>query len=230
MMRASSKGGTRSAPAPADRPRPISSRLSAVPVVEDDLGAVPARRRELGGGRVGRHDDRGLQAEELRDERDGLGVVAGGVRHDLRDGAALRLGLDLVVGAAELEGSRALKVLRLEEDARPALLVELARAKHGRRCATPASRRRAACDVLPGQRDRRRDRHRAAGPLAATWSFHSAIASSAGRPSPAAARCGPGSANATCPRSARRSRSSARRASPAGRSEQWRASEPIAVV
>src|SRR5262249_57124079 len=59
---------------------PDLDAILLVPVVEDDLGAVAAGRRDLGGGSVSRHDDRGLQAEELRHERDRLAVVARGVR------------------------------------------------------------------------------------------------------------------------------------------------------
>ena len=61
-----------------------------VAVVEDDLGAVAARRRELRGRGVLRHDDRRVEPEQLRDERHGLRVVSGGERHDLAERAAAR--------------------------------------------------------------------------------------------------------------------------------------------
>ena len=59
-----------------------------VAVVGDDLGAVAARRRELGGRRVLRHHDHGAGAEQRRRERDRLRVVA---RRERGDAARLLL-------------------------------------------------------------------------------------------------------------------------------------------
>src|SRR5262249_43065948 len=96
-------------------------------VVQDDLGTVAARRVDLGLRRVRRHDDGRADAEESRYESDGLAVVPGREGDDGLDVPLLGLRLDLVVRAAELERAAPLQVLRLEEDLRARLLVELPR-------------------------------------------------------------------------------------------------------
>ena len=50
--------------------------ILGVAVVDDDLGAVAARRRDLYRGRVVRHHDRGRNAQQPAGERDRLRVVA----------------------------------------------------------------------------------------------------------------------------------------------------------
>ena len=87
----------------------------ALAVVEDDLAAVAFGRPALHRRRVGRHDDDARDVEELAGERDRLRVVAG---REGDDAAAAFVGREArqgVVGAAELEGARALQVLALEE-------------------------------------------------------------------------------------------------------------------
>src|SRR5262249_21721936 len=97
-----------------------------VAVVEDDLAAVAFRRDLLHRRRIRRHDDDARNAEDLSGERDRLGVVAGGEGDD----AALLLIVaeprERVVGAAELEGARALEVLALEENLRAGARVDRA--------------------------------------------------------------------------------------------------------
>jgi len=98
-----------------------------VAVVGDDLGTVAARRLDLGGRGVERHQDGRLGVVHLGGERDRLGVVA------RRPGAhaARALGRaqarDRVVGAAELEGAAALQVLGFEEHRRAGARIERAR-------------------------------------------------------------------------------------------------------
>ncbi len=101
------------------RHQPVGDALAALgmAVVEHDLGAVTPGVLDLDVRGVGRHDDDGLDAEELGRAGDALGMVAGGERHN----AALALGLahrrEPVEGAAELERTGALQALRLDEEA-----------------------------------------------------------------------------------------------------------------
>ena len=93
--------------------------LVVVLSVQDDLGAVPPRPRDLAQRRPGRHgDDRG-DAEAGRVKGHGEAVVARARRHDAAaslGGTELEQGIG---GAALLEGARHLEVLELDEDARP---------------------------------------------------------------------------------------------------------------
>ena len=84
--------------------------------VQHDFRAERARALDLEDRRRRRHADDGLDAELPRCVRYALRVVAGRGRDDAAH-ALLRSELaDLVVGTAELEGTRMLKVLRLEID------------------------------------------------------------------------------------------------------------------
>ena len=84
--------------------------------VQHDFRAERARALDLEDRRRRRHADDGLDAELPRCVRYALRVVAGRGRDDAAH-ALLRCELaDLVVGTAELEGTRMLKVLRLEID------------------------------------------------------------------------------------------------------------------
>ena len=80
-----------------------------------DPGAVGARRLDLGHRRVPRHEDRRRDPSLAGRPGDGLAVVPGGRGDDA--GGPLGLGerMDLVDGAAHLEGARALEVLGLEQ-------------------------------------------------------------------------------------------------------------------
>ena len=93
-----------------------SDALLVVRAHELDLGAIGAHAGDLDGRRVAGHDDDGAHAQEPRGPGDALGVIAAGVRDDAR-GALLRRELrEGVVGAADLEGTDGLQVLRLEPD------------------------------------------------------------------------------------------------------------------
>ena len=132
--------------------------ILAVAVVRDHLGAVAAGGVELGGGRVGRHQDHGRRVEHARGDRDGLGVVSRRVRGHA---AAARLGgqaRDHVVGPAELERTPALQALGLQEHARAGACVERPRGE------------RRACGGRPRpggrpRRGRRQPRSRVVQPL-----------------------------------------------------------------
>ena len=92
--------------------------LVVVLSVQDDLGAVPPRPRDLAQRCPGRHgDDRG-DAEAGRVKGHGEAMVARARRHDA---AASLVGTELeqgIRGAALLERARYLEVLELEEDTR----------------------------------------------------------------------------------------------------------------
>ena len=86
-------------------------------VVGDDLGAEGARARDLEPRRIGRHDDRRLEAHQRRRRRHALRVVARGAGdHAAGEGGPVDL-RHLVIGAAELEGADALQVLGLQQHA-----------------------------------------------------------------------------------------------------------------
>src|SRR2546427_19320 len=106
------------------------------PVVEDDLGAVPAGRLHLQRGRVGRHADDGARADHARRQGDALSVVARRVRDDAARAVGVGERAELVERAADLEGSRALEVLALEEHAVAARVVERLR-RDGRGAVDP---------------------------------------------------------------------------------------------
>ena len=93
-------------------------------VLEDlphELGraTVRARRLDLRHRCVLRHEDRRRGAGLARRPRDGLAVVARARGHDARSPLGLAERGDGVVGAANLERARALKILRLQKH-RPA--------------------------------------------------------------------------------------------------------------
>jgi len=79
-------------------------------------------------------------------------MVSGGIGDDL--GRLLVFGFrpDLVVRAAELERAASLEVLRLEEDARAGLRVELTRVKDRRADRDPLQTPARVRDEVPGQR------------------------------------------------------------------------------
>ena len=86
---------------------------------QDDLGAVAPCRLHLQDGCALRHTDDRLDPETGGGQGDALGVVAGAAGDDAAGGLFGGEVADLVVGAADLEGSGLLKVLRLNEQIRP---------------------------------------------------------------------------------------------------------------
>ena len=80
---------------------------------------VRARRLDLRHRRVLRHEDRRRDPGLACRPRDGLAVVAGARRDDARLPLLRAEGRDRVVRAADLEGPRALEVLRLQEHGSP---------------------------------------------------------------------------------------------------------------
>ena len=102
----------------------------------EDLGALHLHERG-----VGRHHDRGLDAEAGRVAGDGLGVVARRHRDDARSGARPRSAKQLVQRAALLERRGELEVLELHDDAGAEHLRQRVR-PGARRCAR--RRRRSA--------------------------------------------------------------------------------------
>ena len=118
MTRGSSKGWTKTSPRSASISTRAGIGLVVVLSVQDDLGAVPPRPRDLAQRRPGRHgDDRG-DAEAGRVKGHGEAVVARARRHDAAaslGGTELEQGIG---GAALLERARHLEVLELDEDAR----------------------------------------------------------------------------------------------------------------
>ena len=95
-----------------------------VAIVEHHLGAVALGALALGEGRVRRHYDGGLHAEDLRRRRHTLGVVAGRERDHPAAALVLRDRGQLVEGAAELERPGPLQHFGLQEDFGPDPFVE----------------------------------------------------------------------------------------------------------
>ena len=92
--------------------------------MQHDFCAERARALDLEDRRRRRHADDGLDAELLRCIGHALRVVAGRSRDDALRALLRRELADLVVGTAELEGTRMLKIFRLEVDIVVALLRE----------------------------------------------------------------------------------------------------------
>src|SRR6185503_17945552 len=82
---------------------------------EDDLGAVAARRLDLGLRRGLRHSDRDLGPDRATGVRDRLCRVTGAHRHDPIGALGGGKAQDRVDGAARFERPRALEVFGLEE-------------------------------------------------------------------------------------------------------------------
>ena len=95
-----------------------------VAVVEHHLGAVALGALALGDGRVRRHHDGGLHAEDLRRRRHALGVIAGRERDHPAAALVLRDRGQLVEGAAELERSGPLQHFGLQKDLGPDAFIE----------------------------------------------------------------------------------------------------------
>src|SRR5580765_2614410 len=114
-------------------------------------------------------------------------MISGGKRHDGGYGPGLELGFQLVVRAPELEGARALEVLRLEVDRRARGLVELPGAQNGRADRDAGEPAAGGLDPLPRQPGLlrllglflRQSAHRATTSCAQIPSRHSRIAASA---------------------------------------------------
>src|SRR5262249_58243558 len=77
--------------------------ILALPIVEDDLGAVPARRGQLERWRIGRHQDDRADARRARRQRHALGVIARREREDAAAPLAVVEARELVERAADLE-------------------------------------------------------------------------------------------------------------------------------
>ena len=86
-------------------------------VVGHDLAAECLGARDLQARRIGRHDDRRLEAHQRRGRRHALRVIARRAGHHAAGKGRLVHLRDLVVGAAELEGADPLQVLGLEQHA-----------------------------------------------------------------------------------------------------------------
>ena len=122
-----------------------------VAVVENDLAAIALGCRDLHRGGVLRHDDDGRDLLQLPGIGDGLGVIAGGKRHDAEP---LRLGGepgDGVVGTAEFEGAAALKVLGLEEQGAARAFVGGAGGEHRRAMGDAVDALGRGGDILVGR-------------------------------------------------------------------------------
>jgi hypothetical protein len=132
---------------------PAADRLAILgdAVVDHDLGAIAARRRQLDRRRIVRHHDRRGHAEQLRRERDRLGVVSGRERHHA--GAALCVSepRQRVEGAAKLERAAALEALALEHDLGAEQRVGHPRAQHRRAVGVAVEPRRSRDDVVVGR-------------------------------------------------------------------------------
>ena len=100
--------------------------------LQHDVGAVLARRLQLGQGDPDGHEDRRGDAELARGERDALGVVAGRGRDDAARLLVVGQLREAVVGAPDLVRAGALQVLALEVHGRPEQLGEEPRALHRR--------------------------------------------------------------------------------------------------
>jgi hypothetical protein len=96
-----------------DGARPLV-RLVVVRPVENDLGAIAAGGGHLDDRRVGRHDDRGRNAEARGVKRHGQPVVAGAGGHHAAAALAVVELQQEIDGAALLERAGHLEVLELE--------------------------------------------------------------------------------------------------------------------
>ena len=114
MTHGSSNGGTIVSPRRAHSSSALALRCERRRPSDDHFGAIPPhtvdldRRRRLG------HDDHGGNAESLRDQRDRLTMIAGGIGDDA---GGARLGRQLrnhVAGTAHLERAHRLQVFALE--------------------------------------------------------------------------------------------------------------------
>ena len=96
---------------------------------EHDLGAVVAGGLHLGDRGPLRHEDRGAHAESPRSQRHALRMIARARRDDSAQPLLVVELRDAVVGAADLERSRALEVLGDEVDGAADRLEQPARAR-----------------------------------------------------------------------------------------------------
>jgi hypothetical protein len=125
-------------------------------IVGDDPRAVALGGAALGGGGVLRHHDRRPCPEQAAGERRRLGVVARGVREDAARALLGREPGHGVVGAPELEGTRSLQVLALQEQLRPEPHVERARGRDRGEVRDPVEPLRGLLDVLEAHHSGRR--------------------------------------------------------------------------
>ena len=114
MTRGSSNGCTNVAPDCATYASRAGERVLDVRAAQLDLGAVVARRVDLGHRRVLRHEDARVGADLARSPRDRLTVVAGARGDDARRPLVVAQRRDAVVRAAHLERAGALQVLGLQ--------------------------------------------------------------------------------------------------------------------
>ena len=114
MMSRLSKGGISTAPVRAANSAASRSGVSTVAPSQHHVRAVAAGGQELGHRDAERHEDRRVDAESLRRERDPLGVVAGRRRDDPAGTLLLGQAREPVRRAADLERAGALQVLELE--------------------------------------------------------------------------------------------------------------------
>ena len=121
-----------------DALRRALAALARRAIVEDHFRPVRARGGDLHRGRIRRHHDHGGNPEEPPRERDRLRMVARREGDDAVLALVRSQRMQGVVGAAELEGARALEVLALEEDARSRALVDGARGQDGSAMGDPA--------------------------------------------------------------------------------------------
>jgi len=123
-------------------------------VVEDDLRAVSFRRGALDGGCICGHDDDAGNVEKLSGQRHGLCMIPGREGDDAAAAFVEREPRQRVVGAAELEGARALEVLALEEDPAAGALVNRVRGDNRRAMSDACELPGCELDVGEGRKTR----------------------------------------------------------------------------